>query len=551
MTNPIVLVNVSQQVAPTPNKLQKTGALISQGGTTLSPGSISLLTQPADLTPLLPPLVTLGALTWTNAYGGQVSGSTVVPHGVPINTQFVAVISDVVPKGYNGTYLATATGTSAFVYFKTPNPGVQTTAGKMLPANASELQSMASTFFAQGGSQSVYVIELGAGTAAEGVAFLEDFIADNDEQFFYSYLVPRNWDGDPAFLGLIADNESTTSKTYFFVTTTLSTYTVYDEAMKCVIAMIEAPQYGAWAQNTVDSGSWAAGVYTFTMADNTNVKPGDWVTMSGNTPTVLNGMFQALPGTTGTALAIPMALDPGALTVEGFLQRSIYMSGGAPAGEFTVAAPFYVALNYDPSDTNRVTPYAFSFLFGVTPFPLQGNKAVLAALQAANINYVGTGAEGGITDRILLWGHTMDGRPFNYWYSVDWMQINIDLFMSNAIINGSNNPVNPLYYTQNGIDRLQQVAASVGASAISFGLAVGSVVQIGLDQATYEMNLSKGLYNGNVVINAVPFRPYVTHAPGDYKIGKYAGFSMIYTPQRGFEHIIYNIVVTDFIAAAI
>lgn len=551
MTNPIVLVNVSQQVAPTPNKLQKTGAVISQGGTTLAPGSIQLLTQPADLTNLQPPVVDLDTLTWTNAYGGQVSGSTIEDHGVPTNKQFTAIISGVVPKGYNGTFQATATGPKAFVYYLAPNPGAQTTAGKMVPPQSSELQTMVSTFFAQGGSQSVYVIELGAGTAAEGVAFLEQFIAENDEQFFYSYLVPRSWDADPAFLALIADFESTTSKTYFFVTTTLSTYTVYDEAMKCVIAMVEAPQYGPWAQNAVVSGSWAAGVFTFVMTNNTGVKPGDWVTLSGNVPVSLNGVFQALPGTTGTALAIPMALDPGALTDEGFLQRSIYMSGGAPASEFTVAAPFYVALNYDPSDTNRVTPYSFAFLFGVTPFPTQGNKAILAQLQTANINYVGTGAEGGISDRILLWGHTMDGRPFNYWYSVDWMQINIDLFLSNAIINGSNNPVNPLYYNQNGIDRLQQVAASVGASAISFGLAVGSVIQIGLNQQNYEMNLSKGLYNGNVVINAVPFRDYVTHAPGDYKIGKYAGFSMIYTPQRGFEHIIYNIVVTDFIAAAI
>ena len=551
MTNPIVLVNVSQQVAPTPNKLQKTGALISQGGTTLAPGSIQLLTQPADLTGVQPPLVDLDTLTWTNAYGGQVAGSTVEDHGIPPNKQFTAIISGATPKGYNGTFQATATGTKAFVYYLAPNPGAQTVAGKMVPPASSELQTMVSTFFAQGGSQSVYVIELGAGTAAEGCAFLESFISENDEQFFYSYCVPRNWDADPAFLALIADFESTTSKTYFFVTTTLSTYKSYTDQMKCVIAMVEAPQYGAWAQNAVVSGSWSSGVYTFVMTNNTGVKPGDWVTLSGNTPVSLNGVFQALPGTTGTALAIPMALDPGALTTEGFLQRSIYFSGGSPASEFTVVAPMYVALNYDPSDTNRVTPYAFAFLFGVTMFPTQGNKAILAQLQAANINYVGSGAEGGISDRILLWGHTMDGRPFNYWYSVDWMQINIDLFLSNAIINGSNNPVNPLYYNQNGIDRLQQVAASVGASAISFGLAVGSVIQIGLEQSTYEMNLSKGLYNGNVVINAVPFRSYVTHAPGDYKIGKYAGFSMIYTPQRGFEHIIYNIVVTDFIAAAI
>ena len=51
--NPIVTVNVSQVVAPKPNKLQKLGVLLSQGGTTLATGATSLLTQLSDLTTLL------------------------------------------------------------------------------------------------------------------------------------------------------------------------------------------------------------------------------------------------------------------------------------------------------------------------------------------------------------------------------------------------------------------------------------------------------------------------------------------------------------------
>jgi hypothetical protein len=530
--------------------LQKTGAFISQGGTTLTPGSTALLTQPSDLSVLRPPSLTLGTLSWASAYGGQVSGSTTLPHGVPTGKEFNADIAGVIPGGYNGAHKAMSTGPSAFVYYLPVNPGVQTLAGVMLPPMTSELQTMSDTFFAQGGAQSVYVIELGPGTVAEGTDFLRTFLTEND-QFFYSYLVPRSWDADPSFLALIADYESTTAKTYFFVTTTLNTMKAYDETMKDVIAMVEAPQYGAWAQNAAVSGTWSSGAMALEMTSNTGVKPGDWFTLSGFVPLQLNGIKQALPGTTGTALSFSVPLDPGTITTPGFLQRSVYSSPGAPATEFTLAAPFYVSLNYDPSDTNRVTPYCFAFLFGVTMFPTLGNKSVLSAMQAGNINYVGSGAEGGISDRILLWGHTMDGRPFNYWYSVDWMQINIDLFLSNAIINGSNNPINPLYYNQQGIDRLEQVAASVGSAAISFGLAIGSVIQLGLEQQAFNNNLNKGQYNGNVVINAVPFVPYVTHAPQDYKIGKYAGFSMIYTPQRGFEHIIYNIVVTDFIGAAI
>jgi hypothetical protein len=54
MSNAIVQVNVSQTLAAAPNQLQRTGAMISQGGTTLTAGTYGLLTQTADLTPLLP-----------------------------------------------------------------------------------------------------------------------------------------------------------------------------------------------------------------------------------------------------------------------------------------------------------------------------------------------------------------------------------------------------------------------------------------------------------------------------------------------------------------
>jgi len=54
MANSIVQVNVNINVAPTPATLQQSGALVSQGGTSLSAGTFGLLTQLSDLTPLLP-----------------------------------------------------------------------------------------------------------------------------------------------------------------------------------------------------------------------------------------------------------------------------------------------------------------------------------------------------------------------------------------------------------------------------------------------------------------------------------------------------------------
>lgn len=548
MVNPIVIVNVTQTIAPTPSTLQKTGALISQGGTTLTAGTYSLLTQESDLTPLLASSLALTSLSWAGAFGGQVTATTAAAHGIPVNEQFVTTIAGAVPDGYNRTVVATATGASTFTYFLADDPGTETSPGTYTPKGVGEIKAMASTFFAQGAQQGVYVLELGDVSTSAAVTALDDFITTNG-QFFYSYLVPRSWDGDSDFLTYVAQYESTTSKTYFFVTTTLQNYGLYNDQMKCVVALVEAPRYGTWSGTTISAATWLAGEVTATTAAAHGIAPGDYFKVVGVTPATYNGTFVALPGTTGTTLVYGVTDNPGSYVSGGTIPAQLYSSDGVPPLEFTHAADFWVTLNYNPSTTNKVTPFTFAYLYGVTRFPTQGNAAVLAQLKAANINYVSYGAEGGISNNMLVWGHTLDGRPFNYWYSVDWMQINVDLAISNAVINGSNDPINPLYYNQDGINRLEQVAARVGSSAISYGLALGTVTQVSLDGPEFQNNLNAGKYAGNVVVNAIPFVNYTATNPGDYKIGKYAGLSMVYTPLRGFEQIIFNINVTDFVAA--
>jgi hypothetical protein len=219
----------------------------------------------------------------------------------------------------------------------------------------------------------------------------------------------------------------------------------------------------------------------------------------------------------------------------------------APATEFSLAASFYRDLALAPSSTNKIPPNAFGYLFGVTAYPTKGNGATLAAFKAAGVNYVGTGAEGGISNTLLFWGTTMDGRDFSYWYSVDWVQINVAENVANAVINGSNNPANPLYLNQDGINRLQQVAASTMASAVSFGLALGTVQQTDLTATEFDVAFGDGDFAGTSEVNAVPFTSYYALNPSDYAIGKYAGFSIVYTPARGFTQIIFNVNVTDFV----
>ena len=458
MTNSIVTINVSITTAPAPLTLQQTGAFISQGGTNLSAGTYSLLTQAADLTPLLGSSLLLVSLTWS---GGTVlaSVSGVLP-GLTSGDTFITTISGCTPAGYNGTYLATVTGASTFTYALATNPGTETIAGQYTPPNQYELFSMATTFFGQGGAQSVYVLELGAGNGSTGPTALGAWITTNPG-IFYSYLVPRIWDAKPNFLGLVANFEALNAKTYFFTTTTTSTYMSYTPQMKSVVALIEAP--------------------------------------------------------------------------------------GIPLTEFSLAAAFQHALNYAPSTTNRMTPFAFSFLFGVTSYPTVGNAALLATLKTANINYIGTGAEGGISTAIILWGKNLDGNDFSWWYSVDWIQLNSDQAISNAVINGSNNPLNPLYYNQNGINQLQDVVVQTVQNAITFGLANGTANRTALDGITFQENYDEGDYSDQNVVNAVPFLLYTQENISAYKTGVYGGLSLVYIPQRGFTNIIFNIQVSEFI----
>lgn len=182
------------------------------------------------------------------------------------------------------------------------------------------------------------------------------------------------------------------------------------------------------------------------------------------------------------------------------------------------AAFMYQVVSMDPSPVNKVAPYAFRYVQGATA--VEYKNSITAALTAANVNFIQTGAEGGISNNIFALGVAGDGMDFSYWYSVDWIQINVHLQLANAVINGSNNAINPLYYDQDGIDRLQQTA-----------------------QGVFNTGTAYGLVNGTATVNAIAFREYVRLNPNDYGQGRYAGLSAEYTPNRGFLKIIFNVNV--------
>jgi hypothetical protein len=455
----IVNVNVSLLQAPAPSVLQQTGALISQGGTNAAANSLTLLTQFSDLTAIQPNTLaqSISAIVWA---ASVVTVTTGAPHGLATSDTFMVTILGAVPAGYNGTFLATVTGTQTFTYSLPVNPGSESTPGSWQPASVNELQAMATTYFAQGTMQSVYVLELGVGGASDGVATLTTWIANNPKTV-YSFLVPRSWDANSDFLTLLASFEAPTAMTYFWVTTTTSTYTAYTDLMKCTIAMVEAPTI--------------------------------------------------------------------------------------PALEFSLAGALYASLSYRPGPLNRVSPFCFQYVFGVTPYPTVGNGALLQTFKTTNTNVIGTGAEGGISNTMILWGVTGDGRDFSYWYSVDYTQINAHIVIANEVINGANNRVNPLFYDQHGINRLQARLTQLMANEITFGLAVGTVISVEMNADDFQQALDSNAFSAQAVVNAIPFVPYASANPSDYKSGIYNGLTIVYIPQRGFTQIALNLVVSDFI----
>src|ERR1700685_828812 len=546
MTNPIVSVSVSVQIAPAPSTLQKQGAFISQGSTNTSPGTMSLLTQYSGLASLLKGALAISSLTYA---GGTITAITATPHGFAIGDTIELTIAAAAPSGYNGTFLCQITGTSSFAYVVPSNPGANTAPGTNTEEDVAELVAMATTFFAQGSAQAVSILELGPGNASDGVTFLTAWIAANPGTF-YSFLVPRYWDGNASFLAMLGNFNATTAKLYFFVTTTLATYGLYTSLQKCCVPLIEAPAYGAWAANALTALSFSAGSgagnVTATTTTAHGVLPGQYFTISGCIPAAYNGTFLALPGTTGSTLVYAVASNPGPETTLGTLVASQYTSGGIPVTEFSLAAVFWVTLNYSPSSTNKVTQLNQAFVVGVTPFPLQGNAALLTTLNGAAINVIGTGAQGGISNTLVQGGFTKDGNPFKYWYSIDWVQINLAQAVTAAIINGANNPQNPVDYNQAGVNVLQQAAVNTMNTGIGDGLVLYPTKGTTLSAPAFQAALDAGTYNTNTLVNADPFASYVVENPNDYGLGRYNGISVIYTPLRGFQTVLINVVVSNF-----
>lgn len=554
MANNIVQTNVFVTASPLPATLQQSVTFVSQGATTLSPGSSQLLSSSADLADILAGSAVISSLVQTAGVATATLASAV---DVPVGSVVAVTVAGANDTRYNGTVQATFTSETAFTYSV---PSATTTPDTGTPVftleDVAELAGMNSTYFGQGSAASVSVLELGVGSVDEGVASLATYTStyNNSEYtsgaqgYFYAYEVPRAWGANANFRALAATFSSPSAKTYFVVTMDLESYLLWSTTKpKSVIAVVETPETVKGQTNPLTSVTWAAGHVTALTTTPHGLTPGVWFQIQGVTPTAYNGWYQALPGTTASTIVYALATNPGAETALGVLAAQFAVSSGVAASEFSASAILYGIASAKPSSAARLQPFAFRYAFGVTPWPTPGNSSLFAALKAANVNIFGTGQEGGISNSITFWGTTLDGNDIASWYSIDWFQINLKLNTANAVIVGSNSQP-PLVYNQPGITTLQGVAASTAATGISYGLANGALVLTQLDAATFAANVQAGLYTGQVVINADPLASYLNENPNDFAIGQYNGLSFSFSPVRGFKQIVYTVDVQDILS---
>lgn len=435
ITPTIVTVNTIVTVAPTPSQLQQSGAIVSTGGTTLATGTYQYCGLLPQVTSILAAPLTLTGMTWST---GTVTATASAALTLATGQTFTTTIAGATPAAYNGTYAATVTGANTFTFALTPNPGTETVPGTYTPNSVGFVNNSATTFFAQGNSVGVYVLELGAQTtAAAAITALQTWITANSApQIFYSYLVPANWDfaSSTALNTMTSNYSSPDGQTYFFVTTTTSNVTAY-------------------------AGNKAVQTYV-------------------PSPTQASTEHQA-------------------------------------------STAFYQWLNNSPGAASPLAPMAYRFVFGVTPWSQVGTQTSVNTILSAYGNYIGTGAEGGISNSCIFKGTTMDGEQASWWYGIDWFRIQVKQALAAAVINGSNsNP--PLEYDQAGINTLQAVAQGVANNAVTFSCALSAVV------------------------NAIPFYTYTQQNPTNYNAGIYNGFSANVVGQNGFLTLRFQLDAIQF-----
>jgi hypothetical protein len=510
ITPQIVNLTAVVTTAPVPSQLQQSGAIVSVGGSTLTPGTYQYCGNISAINAISATSYAITSLAWASS---EVTATVASGELGSIGSTFTTTVSGAVPTGYNGTYIATVASATTFTYAVASNPGTETTPGFYTIPGTSPISTPATSFFAQGTSVGVYVLELGyiAGIDAS-ITALNAWIEANPG-VFYGYLVPAAWDYSKDEVGSIVINNGgngyTSAPTVGFSgggggTGAAGTAIIQNGAVVAVTITNPGSGYTSAPTITFTGGAGVGATATANLASALNIVASQYSSPTGKTYFFV---------TTSVSNLTNYAT-----------QKSVYATVPAPTAttsEFDSGSMFYQWLVNNPSASNPLGPMSYRYLTGVTPWVISGNQASINSVLTNYGNLIYPCSEGGISKAGIWKGTTMDGSQAAWWYGIDWFQIQVKQALAAAVINGSNqNP--PLIYDQNGINSLLAVAQGVANSAVKFQCAL------------------------SITITATSFATYTTDNPDDYAAGLYNGFSAVAVGQNGFLTVGFALDAVQF-----
>ena len=525
MTTTAQIVNLNTKVAraPTPSQLQQSGALISIGGTTLTPGAYQFC---STLSAVLSILDTSGNyVELTNmateffAQGSSI-GVYVLELGVE-NTEVASVTVGAATYTYTSTPTVTFSAptnsggilaTGVVVLSGTQVSGITITNAGYYPGQAAPTATLSA---ATTGTGPVLTPVLGSLDVDTQIQSLQTWITANPG-VFYAYLTPVNWDTLSQEVGSVQIGAAT----YTYTSTPTVTFTAATDVgvtATGTAVLLGTQVIGITITNPGYYPSQPAPTATLSAAT-TGTAPALTVTMA-NALNVLAENYSSPSGKTYFFVTTELALLPGYATNKSVI--ATIPSPTAVSTEFQAATAFWNWLSNNPGSANPLAPMAYRYVYGVTPWVQAGNTNAINNILSDYGNIILTGAEGGISIACLFKGFTMDGAQSAWWYGVDWFQINVKQALAAAIINGSNsNP--PLLYDQAGINTLLKVANTTGQNGVTFGCLLSCVV------------------------TATPFATYIAENPGAYTVGQYGGFLATIVGQNGFIVLQFYIDAVQF-----
>ena len=346
--------------------------------------------------------------------------------------------------------------------------------------------------------------------AAGGIQDLDTFLALNPQKY-YAALCPDSWAADSTFPAFCAKYSGVASSFYVFFHTSIGC--VFSGQISGTTLSVASVTSGHLAVGSIVAGT---GITTGTQITGFISGTGTTGTYTVNNTQIISTIAMSVTNTYSQYVGLKAAVTRVRAPLD-------------PANTFPQADFFALVLSSAPSAVNKLAPFAFRFIIGSLPYPLTGSDATL--LKANYVNYTDTAAQGGLPNvNTLMWGTAMDGQDFSYWYSVDWMRVNLNQAIANAIINGSNTKINPLYYSQDGINRLQYAAQVVANQGVNFGMLLST--------------------STTPIVQAIPFGVYTTANPNDYSKGIYNGLSLNAVISAGFKSINFALQVSQFVTGA-